>query len=39
MGDRYDQLRINVLDISDNQSIIEKAFKVLTDNIITSSCK
>jgi len=39
MGDRYDRLRLNSLDISNNQEILEKAFKVFADKLLTTSCK
>ncbi|CAD8178052.1 unnamed protein product [Paramecium octaurelia] len=38
IGDRYDRLRINHLDISDNSDIFEKAFQLLADDIFLE-CK
>ena len=38
IGDRYDRLRINHLDISDNEDIFEKAFQLLADEIFLE-CK
>ncbi|CAD8110825.1 unnamed protein product [Paramecium sonneborni] len=33
MGNRYHKFRVNELDIEKNQSILEKTFKILSDNI------
>jgi hypothetical protein len=33
MGDRYDKLRVNVLDIGGNNSILEKTFKIFCNEI------
>lgn len=33
MGNRYDTLKLNELDISNNADILEKTFKLLSDNI------
>jgi hypothetical protein len=39
MGDRYDKLRINQIDISHNQHISADGIKVFAENIITRSLK
>lgn len=39
MGDRYDQLRINHIDIGNNEDIVEKGMKVLADNLFSKSIK
>lgn len=33
MGNRYDCLKLTEFDISDNKDILEKTFKLLSDNI------
>ncbi|CAD8121707.1 unnamed protein product [Paramecium sonneborni] len=38
MGNRYDNLKLRELDISDNKDILEKTFKALSDNIF-KQCK
>ncbi|CAD8095982.1 unnamed protein product [Paramecium primaurelia] len=38
MGNRYDNLKLRELDISDNKEMLEKTFKALSDNIF-KSCK
>lgn len=39
MGDRYDRLRINHLDIGDNEHISTKSMKILAYNLIAKSLK
>jgi hypothetical protein len=36
IGDRYDSLRLNSINWSDNPSYTEKSVKVLTDNILVN---
>jgi hypothetical protein len=33
MGDRYDKLRVNILDLGGNSDILEKTFKIFSDEI------
>lgn len=33
MGNRYHKFRVNELDIEKNPSILEKTYKILSDNI------
>lgn len=39
MGDRYDQLRLNLFNFSENPDIDETGFKFLADNVLTNSSK
>jgi hypothetical protein len=39
MGDRYDKLRLNHLDMGNNQGILEKGMLTLADNLICKSLK
>ena len=39
MGDRYDQLRVNHIDIGNNEEIVERCMKILADNLIAKSLK
>lgn len=39
MGDRYDKIRINHIDIADNNDISELSVKVLADNLLSKSLK
>lgn len=37
-GDRYDKLRLNKIDLSENNKMLEKTWKIFVDGIMTS-CK
>ena len=39
MGDRYDQLRLNLFNFSENSNIDEDGFKFLANNVLTNSSK
>ena len=39
MGDRYDKLRINHIDIDNNDGFTDKCLEVLADNLIAVSLK
>lgn len=39
MGDRYDQLRVNHIDIGNNEAIHERCIKILAENLMTKSLK
>lgn len=39
MGDRYDKLRLNHLDMCNNSGMVEKCWKILADNVLSKSCK
>ena len=39
MGNRYGKLRINHIDIGNNEELSEKCFEVLADNLMAVSLK
>ena len=39
MGDRYDKLRLNHLDFSENKSLLELSLKTLAQNLFSNSLK
>jgi hypothetical protein len=39
MGDRYDQLRLNHIDIGANEDMVERCIMVLADHLIARSLK